>query len=82
MIMNITTYKTSIVAIRNTDPRFRITDKYVTANRAVIEISNRCPENYKDLILECMRHGWIKPVAHMTERELLFLGLSESYSQE
>lgn len=37
--------------------------------RASFEISNRCPENYKSLILECINHGWLKPVAHMRDVE-------------
>jgi hypothetical protein len=37
--------------------------------RAAIEISQRCPENYRSLIAECVEHGWIKPVANMREIE-------------
>jgi len=51
--------------------------KFVTAPRAGFEISQRCPENYRDLLQECIGHGWIKPVAHVHERELLFMGLSQ-----
>jgi hypothetical protein len=29
------------------------------------------------IIDECIRKGWLKPVAHVTERELIFMGLSE-----
>lgn len=75
--MNINTRQSQIRTIKQSDPRFIIHDEFVTAHRAGIEISQRCPENYKDLIIECIRHGWLKPVAYMTERELLFVGLSE-----
>jgi hypothetical protein len=44
--------------------------------RASFEISQRCPENYRDLIAECINHGWLKPVAYLTERELLMSGLA------
>jgi len=38
-------------------------------SRASIEVSQRCPDNYKDLILECISHGWLRPVAHMRDTE-------------
>ena len=38
-------------------------------SRAGIEISQRCPETYKHLILECINHGWIQPVAYMRDVE-------------
>jgi len=37
--------------------------------RASLTISQRCPENYRDLIAECVNHGWIQPVAHMRDTE-------------
>jgi hypothetical protein len=37
--------------------------------RASLVISQRCPENYRTLILECVNHGWLKPIAHMRETE-------------
>ena len=37
--------------------------------RASIEISQRCPENYRSLIAECIGHCWIKAVANMRETE-------------
>jgi len=75
--MNITTHCTQIHTIRPGDSNFIIHDGLVQAHRAGIEISQRCPENYKDLILECMRHSWLKPVAHVHERELIFMGLTK-----
>ena len=75
--MTYTTHRKQIHTIKPGDPNFVISDGLVQANRAGLEISQRCPENYKDLILECIRHGWIKPVAHVTERELIFAGLTK-----
>jgi len=75
--MNITTYRSQIRTIKPGDPNFIITDGLVQASRAGIEISQRCPSNYADLIAECINHGWIKPVAHVTERELIFMGLNK-----
>ena len=75
--MSFTAHQSSVHTIKQNDPRFTIVDKFVTAPRASFEISQRCPENYRDLILECINHGWLKPVAHMTERELIFMGLTK-----
>jgi hypothetical protein len=46
------------------------------APRAGFEINQSCPKEYK-IINEGIRHGWLKPVANVTERELIFMGLSE-----
>jgi hypothetical protein len=46
------------------------------APRAGFEINQSCPTEYKMIINECIRNGWLKPVANVTERELLFMGLS------
>jgi hypothetical protein len=44
--------------------------------RAGFDISQSCPKEYRMIILECINIGWLKPVAHVHERELLFMGLS------
>jgi hypothetical protein len=75
--MNIKSHQSQIRTIKPGDPNFVIRDGLTQANRAGLEISQRCPENYKDLILECIRHGWLKPIAHVTERELIFAGLTK-----
>jgi hypothetical protein len=75
--MTYTVHKSQIRTIKPGDPNFVITAGLEQAHRAGIEISQRCPENYKDLILECIHHGWLKPVANVTERELIFMGLTK-----
>jgi hypothetical protein len=75
-MVNYTFGKSKIHKIKHGDPRFTIVDGFSYAQRASIEISQCCPENLKDLIVECIRQGWVKPVAHITERELLFIGLT------
>jgi hypothetical protein len=47
------------------------------APRAGFNISQGCPKEYRMIILECMNNGWLTPVAHVHERELLFMGLSD-----
>jgi hypothetical protein len=74
--MNFTTHHSQIRNLKQSDPRFLIHDKFTVTPRAGFEISQRCPENYRSLIQECIQHGWLKPVAHVTERELLFMGLA------
>jgi hypothetical protein len=75
--MTYTIHQSQIRTLKPGDPNFVITDGLVQTNRAGIEISQRCPSNYASLIAECLNHGWIKPVAHVTERELIFMGLTK-----
>lgn len=44
-------------------------DGITVVPRASIEISQRCPENYRSLIAECFNQGWIKPIANMRDTE-------------
>jgi len=61
------TYKT----LKQNDPNFSFSPDGITlVPRASIALSNRCPENYKDLIQECINRGWLRPVAHMRDEEL------------
>jgi hypothetical protein len=75
--MTYTTHKSQVRSIKQGDPKFYIHDKFTSTPRAGFEISQRCPENYISLIQECISHGWLKPVAHVTERELIFMGLTK-----
>jgi hypothetical protein len=74
--MNIKVHKTQLRTIKPNDPRFLINDGMVTAPRAEFKINKKCPAEYQKILLECWGNGWIIPVAYMTERELLFMGLS------
>jgi hypothetical protein len=74
--MKFTTHQNQIRTIKQSDPRFQIVDKFVTAPRAAFEISEKCPREYILILSECVNRGWIQPVAYMTERELLISGLS------
>jgi hypothetical protein len=74
--MNIRTTQSELRTILSDDPRFHIRDGFITAPRAGFEISTGCPVEYKIVLRECINNGWLKPVAHVTERELLFMGLS------
>ena len=58
--------------VRERDDDFMLTNGVVITPRAGFEISNRCPENYKEIILECISQGWLKPVAHIYDHELMW----------
>ncbi len=73
-----TVHKTSLRNLKSDDPRFHIVDGPVIAARAGFEISNGCPKEYKMIIRECINNGWLKPIATVTERELLFMGLNNA----
>jgi hypothetical protein len=75
--MTYTVHQTQIRTLKSGDPKFHIQDKFVTAPRAGFEINKDCPREYKGIILQCLNNGWLKPIANVTERELLFMGLSK-----
>ena len=68
--------RSTIRSLKPGDKNFRISDGLVTAPRAGFEISESCPAEYQKFLMECWGNGWIKPVAYITERELMFMGLS------
>jgi hypothetical protein len=74
--MSIKTHKSQIKIIRQDDPRFDIFDGMTMTSRAGFEISPGCPIEYKMVLQECINNGWLKPVAYMTEREMIFAGLT------
>lgn len=76
--MNITTAKTKFRTLRSGDEGFVLTDGLMVTPRAGFEISSGCPYNYREIIQECIRHGWLKPVANVYARELTFQTLKES----
>lgn len=75
--MNFTTRQSNIRRIDRTDPKFMIRDTFVMVPRAGFEISKSCPDEYRSILMQAVNAGWIKPVAHVTERELLFMGLAK-----
>ena len=74
--MTYTIRQSQVCTLKSNDPRFHITDGLAVAPRAGFEISQGCPREYRLVLADCIDKGWIKPVAYMTERELLFSGLS------
>jgi hypothetical protein len=75
--MTYTVHKSQIHTLKQGDHNFVIRNGLVQAPRAGFKISQQCPDNYKSLIQKCINLGWLKPVAHVTERELIFMGLTK-----
>ena len=68
--MNIIARESNIRTIRQNDPKFMLIDGLVTCPRAGFEISNTCPGQYKLMIMEAVKNGWLQPVAHIYGKEL------------
>jgi hypothetical protein len=75
--MTITFHQSTIHTIRPGDRHFQIQDKLLVAQRAGFEISKNCPANHIVYITNAIDRGWLTPVAHVTEREMLFMGLTD-----
>ena len=65
-----------IRTLRPGDQHFQIVDGLTMTPRAGFEISNNCPAEYKSIFITAINAGWLKPVANLTERELIFMGLT------
>lgn len=68
--------KSTIKTIKPGNRLFKIHNGLMMCDRASIEIDARCPSRYANIIAECYQNGWIKPVAHVTEKEYTLLGLA------
>ena len=79
-MINFTTHKSKICTLKPGDKHFQIQDVFTVANRAGFEIDAKCPSQYKQIIAECYQRGWLKPVANLTEREMIFMGLTDDNS--
>jgi len=75
--MNYTVHQSQIRTLTQDDPRFLIKDKLTVAPRAGFEISQDCPRSHKLVIMEAIKNEWLVPVANITERELIFMGLTD-----
>ena len=71
-----------IRTIRERDDDFMLTNGVVITPRAGFEISSGCPYTYREIIQECIRQGWLKPVAYMYDHELMWEKLSKPTDQE
>ena len=70
--MTFTPLEKTIKTIRKDDPDFTIINGIVMAPRAGFEISNDCPRQYKLMIMEAIKNGWLQPIAYMKESEYVW----------
>jgi hypothetical protein len=75
--MTLTFPEKTFKKIKQGDKDFYMNDGIGITPRAAFEISQRCPDNYKSLIMECIGHGWLRPVAYVKEKELFWEKLGE-----
>lgn len=75
--MRITPHQSRIRTLTQDDPNFYIQENFLRSPRAGIYIDKECPAVYQSIIEECVNNKWIVPVANLTERELIFIGLSQ-----
>ena len=66
------THRSQIRIIRHRDDDFMLDDGMMVCPRAGFEISSGCPRNYAEIIDECLKQGWLKPVAYVKESELMW----------
>lgn len=60
----------SFKTLKRNDPDFEFSpDGISVVPRAAFEISSGCPYSYREIIQECIRRGWLRPVAHMRDTE-------------
>jgi hypothetical protein len=79
--MNFKVTKSQIRTLKQSDPNFVITDGLMQAPRAGFEINKNCPQEYRQIIAACIDQGWLKPIANVTERELIFMGLTNNHGE-
>lgn len=75
--MTYTVHQSQIRTIKQGDPKFILQDGLMISPRAGFEINKDCPREYRQIIAACIDQGWLKPVANVTERELIFMGLAK-----
>ena len=74
---NFNVYESKVHTIKPGDKNFLIHDKFTVSQRAGFEIDANCPAQYRSIIVQCYNRGWLKPVANLTEREMIFMGLTD-----
>ena len=56
---------------------FTVSDGPYFFDRASIEITRDCPDSVLHIIADAYRKGWIRPLAHVTERDYFHIVLSD-----
>ena len=61
--MTISINQSPWVTLRPGDTSFQLNDHVSVTDRASIEITGRCPQNYAEVIAMAIEQNWIQPVA-------------------
>lgn len=64
------TSQVNIRTVRQGDDKWLLKDGIVVCPRAGFEFSDRCPKEYKQILIQAIEYGYIKPVAHVYGKEL------------
>jgi hypothetical protein len=75
--MTFTVSENNFKELKRDDALFYMTDGIKMVPRAGIEISTSCPYNYQQIIADCIDRGWVKPVAYIKTKELIWEKLGE-----
>lgn len=67
--MKLSIKQSKVRTIRSDDPMFMLHTGFSSIPRASFEFGPDIPESYKGVIRECIKAGWLKPVAHMYGKE-------------
>ena len=54
------------------DDGYKFVKDMIEYPRAAIVVMENCPENYKQIVYTCQAKGWIKPVAYVPTKELIW----------
>lgn len=64
--------QSTVRTIRRGEKGFMLKDGITIMPRAGFEISRSCPDQYKQIISQCIDNGWLKPVAYVKDAELFW----------
>ena len=76
MTFNASSEELKTHTIKRGDLNFFIQGKFTISPRASIQVANNCPREYAMIVQTCLEKGWVQPVATITERERIFMGLT------
>jgi hypothetical protein len=72
-MFNVTKPRFKVKTLKSGDQDFTFShDGFTLTPRAGFQISSGCPQNYREIISECIEYGWLKPIAHMKESEFVW----------
>ncbi|CAB4137578.1 hypothetical protein UFOVP328_39 [uncultured Caudovirales phage] len=80
MSINISSSNSTVRRITPEDDDFCIISGYAYYPRAGVEITSKCPADYRATIKLAITKGWVEPVAHVKESEYMWEKLNDNAS--